>query len=566
MARAVADLAAGNGLLNRRGKVTRGVPADVPMRAVSGRIFAMIDAAGEIAELRARLAEREAELATARAELTGARILIEQYKAQLAKLRRMQFGRSSEKLDRQIAQLELMLEDLEEGEAARTAPSLNAENEAPERRKRERRQPVRRPLPEHLPREEIVHAPGDVCPGCGGTHFSKLGEDVTEVLEKIPARLKVIRHIRPKLSCRACETIIQAPSPDLPVEKGRPGPGLLANVVVSKYLDGLPLYRQSAILAREGIEIERATLADWVGHAAWWAAPLAALIGAHVMAAPVIHTDDTPIKVLAPGNGQTRLGRLWTYLVDERPWCGDRAPAAFYRFSPDRKGERPRDHLAGFSGVIQADAYKGYEALTRPLGLTPPGITHAACWAHARRHLYDEHEKTKSPIAEEALRRIGQLYEVEAAITGMTAEQRVAARQEHAVPILGDLKEWFEVQRRRLSSKTTLYKAIGYAVTRWDSLTLYVADGRIGIDNNPAERSLRGIALTRKNFLFLGSEAGGDRAAILYTVLETAKLGGLDPEAYLADVIDRMAKGHPINRLCELLPWNWGPTTARLAA
>ncbi len=536
------------------------------MVAFSGKIQPMIDAAEEIAELRARLAEREAELAMARAELTGARILIEQYKAQLAKLRRMRFGRSSEKLDRQIAQLELMLEDLEEGEAARTAPSLNAEGEVLERRKPERRQPVRRPLPEHLPREEIVLAAGDVCPGCGGTHFSKLGADVTEVLEKIPARLKVIRHIRPKFSCRACETIIQAPSPDLPVEKGRPGPGLLANVVVAKYLDGLPLYRQSAILAREGIEIERATLADWVGHAAWWVAPLAALIGAHVMAAPVIHTDDTPIKVLAPGNGQTKLGRLWTYLVDERPWCGDRAPAAFYRFSPDRKSERPRDHLAGFSGVIQADAYKGYEALTRPTGLAPPTIAHAACWAHARRHIYDEYEKTKSPIAEEALRRIGQLYEVEAAITGQTAEQRVAARREHAVPILKDLKEWFEAQRRRLSSKNTLYKAIGYAVTRWDQLTLYVADGRIGIDNNPAERSLRGIALTRKNFLFLGSEAGGDRAAILYTVLETAKLNGLDPEAYLADVIDRMAKGHPINRLSELLPWNWTRQAVKLAA
>jgi transposase len=240
----------------------------VPKGPISGRIFLMSDATLEIAELRARLAEREAELAAARAELTGARILIEQYKAQLAKLRRMQFGRSCEKLDHQIVQLELALEDLEEGEAARTAASPPPQSQTPDRPKRERRPPVRRPLSEHLPREEIVHAAGDVCPGCGGTHFSKLGEDVTEVLEKIPARLKVIRHIRPKFSCRACESIIQAPSPDLPIEKGRPGPGLIANVVVSKYLDGLPLYRQSAILAREGIEIERATLADWVGHAA----------------------------------------------------------------------------------------------------------------------------------------------------------------------------------------------------------------------------------------------------------------------------------------------------------
>lgn len=530
----------------------------------------MDGAAAEIAELRARLAESEAELAAARAELTGARILIEQYKAQLAKLRRMQFGRSSEKLDSQIVQLELKLEDLEEGEAARTAPSLTeGKGDAPERRKRDRRQPVRRPLPEHLPREEIIHAPGDVCPCCGGTQFSKLGEDVTEVLEKIPARLKVIRHIRPKVSCRACETILQARAPELPIEKGRPGPGLVASVVVAKYLDGLPLYRQSAILAREGIEIERQTLADWVGHAAWWVLSLAAMIGRHVLMAPVIHTDDTPIKVLAPGSGQTRTGRIWTYLVDERPWQGKHAPAAFYRYSPDRKTDRPKDHLAGFTGIIQADAYTGYEKLARssgPPGLAPPTITHAACWAHARRQLYDEFEKTKSPIAEEAIRRIGQLYEIEAAITGKTAEQRLVARQEHAVPILDDLKTWFETQGRRLSSKLTLTKAIRYSLTRWDALTLYTRDGRIGIDNNPTERSLRGIALTRKNFLFLGSDAGGERAAILYTVLESAKLNGLDPEAYLADVIDRMAKGHPINRLAELLPWNWSRQAARLAA
>jgi len=272
----------------------------------------MIDTAREIAQLRALLAEREAELASARAELTGAKLLIEQYKAQLAKLRRMQFGQSSEKLDAQIHQLELMLEDLEEGEATRTAPSLPPAADAPGRRPRDRRQPVRRPLPDHLPREEIVHSPGEVCPGCGGTHFSKLGEDVTEVLEKIPARLKVIRHVRPKLSCRSCETIIQAPSPDLPIEKGRPGSGLIANVVVGKYLDGLPLYRQSAILAREGIETERATLADWVGHAAWWVAPLAELIGAHVMAAPVIHA------------AVIELGYTFAQLIIEHAESGER--------------------------------------------------------------------------------------------------------------------------------------------------------------------------------------------------------------------------------------------------
>jgi transposase len=520
----------------------------------------MNDAAGEIAALHARLAERDAELAAARVALTGARLLIEQYKAQLAKLRRMQFGRSSEKLDAEIAQFELKLEGLEEGEGARIAAAQSSEQAKHPRR--ERRQPVRRPLPEHLPREEIVHAPGDICPGCGGTHFSKLGEDVTEVLEKIPARLKVIRHIRPKLSCRACETIIQAPSPDLPIEKGRPGPGLLANVVVSKYLDGLPLYRQSAILAREGIEIERATLADWVGHVAWWVMPIAQMIGTQVMDAPVIHTDDTPIEMLAPGNGQTKTARVWVYLVDERPWQGTRPSAAYYRFSPDRKGERPRDHLGAFRGVIQAAAFSGYEAMTRqsgPPGANAPPIGHAACIAHARRKLFDEFERTKSPIAEEALRRIGELYKIEAEISGLTQHQRLAARQQRAVPILAELKLWFEEQRRRLSSKNTLAKALQYSLNRWDALTLYTSDGRIGIDNNPAERALRGIALTRKNFLFLGSQTGGERAAVLYTVLQSARLNGLDPEAYLADVIDRLAKGHPVKQLAELLPWNWKP-------
>jgi len=526
------------------------------------------DPVQEIAELRALLTEREAELAEARAELTGARLRIEQYKAQLAQLRRMQFGRSSEKLDARIAQLELMLEDLEEGEAARPAP---AAQRVSDQLRRERRQPVRRPLPDHLPREEIVHDPGSVCPGCGGTRFSKLGADVTEILEKIPARLKVIRHIRPKLSCRCCERIMQASMPDLPIEKGRPGPGLVANVVVSKYLDGLPLYRQSAILAREGIEIERASLADWVGHAAWWVTPLAELIGTYVLAAPIIHTDDTPIAVLAPGNGKTRTGRLWTYVVDERPWRGGRASAAHYRFSPDRRGERPRDHLALFRGVIQADAFSGYQALTRPasasdrVGRGPP-LIHAACWAHARRKFYDVFESTKSPIAAEALKRIGELYKIEAEITGQSAETRRAARQNRAVPILDALRDWLTAQRRRLSSKNALAKAIQYALSRWEALTRYAGDGRLAIDNNVAERALRGIAITRKNFLFLGSDVGGERAAILYTVLESAKLNGLDPQTWLADVIDRMANGHPINRLSELLPWNWKPKIATLAA
>jgi hypothetical protein len=284
------------------------------------------------------------------------------------------------------------------------------------------------------------------------------------------------------------------------------------------------------------------------------------MIGTHVKTAPVIHTDDTPVPLLSPGLGRTRTGRLWVYLTDERSWQGPRTPAAWHRFSPDRKGERPREHLAGYEGTIQADAYGGYEALTRESaarGRNMPRIQHAACWAHARRKLFEEFERTKSPIAQEALRQIGEFYAIEAELNGEAAERRALVRREQSLPLLTELKRYLQEQRRRLSAKANLAKAINYALGRWEALCLYTTDGRIGIDNNPAERALRGIAITRKNFLFLGSEAGGDRAAIIYTVLETAKLNGLDPEAYLANIIDRMAKGHPAHRLNELLPWNW---------
>lgn len=505
----------------------------------------------------AEIAQLKAELAATRAKLSGARLLIDQLQAQLAVLKRLQFGRSSEKLEQQITQLELMLEDLEEGEAERIAPAAAASPRAAERR-----QPVRRPLPEHLPREEILHHPGDTCPCCAGTRLSKLGEDVTEVLERIPARLKVIRHIRPRLSCRDCETIIQLPAPDLPVEKGRPGPALIASVVTGKYIDGLPLYRQAGIIARDGVEIDRATLCDWVGRAAWWLAPVAEAIAAHVMAAPAIHTDDTPIGVLSPGRGKTKTGRFWTYVVDERPWAGARPPAALYRYSPDRKGERPASHLSAYDGVIQADAYSGYEALTRstsPPGANRPRIAHAACWAHARRKLYDEHERTRSPIAAEALRRIGKLYDIEREIAGRPHEERLAVRAERAVPKLDELRAWMAGERRRLSSKNSLAKALQYALTRFEALARYTTDGRLAIDNNVAERALRGIGVTRKNFLFLGSDRGGERAAVIYTALETARLNGCDPELWLAG-------GHSQRDLDQLLPWNWRPAPVKLAA
>ena len=499
------------------------------------------------------------ELAAARAQLGTAAVEIEHLRAQLAALRRQRYGQSSERLDGEIAQLELRLEDLEENEAehqaARPGTAL-PDPAAPAEPSRPRAKAVRRPLPEHLPRETVVHEPAMLC-GCGAAgKLACLGEDVTEVLEKIPARLKVIRHVRPRYACRVCEAVFQAPAPDLPIERGRPGPGLIAHVAVAKYCDGLPLFRQSVILAREGVEIDRVTLADWIGRATWWLAPLARLIGTTVMAQPVLHTDDTPIRTLAPGTGKTRLARFWVYAVDPRSHAGPGPPAAFYRYSADRKGERPREHLAGFAGVMHADAFAGYDALYRPEPGKTARIQHAACWAHARRKLFEVHEATKSPIAEEALRRIQALYLIEADIAGRPAADRQAERQARSKPLLDDLKTWMEAQRRSASGKTALGRALQYALGRWEALTRYADDGRLAIDNNLAERLLRGIAVTRKNFLFLGSDTGGDRAAILYTLIETAKLNGLNPEAYLAHAIDRLARGHLASRLSELLPWN----------
>jgi transposase len=515
-----------------------------------------------LAERDAAIAERDAALIERDAALLNARLEIEKLKIQLAALRRDRYGKSSERLAAEIGQLEMLIGDLEEDQAEREAAAERARR-AKGQPDKPRRPALRRPLPEHLPRETVVHEPILAC-RCGCTdpaRLTRLGEDVTEVLEKVPARLKVIRHIRPRYACRACEVVLQAPVPDLPIERGRPGPGLLAHILVSKYLDGLPLYRLSGILAREGVEIERQTLADWVGHGAWWLRLLSEAIGAYALAQSVIWTDDTPIAVLAPGRGRTRQARFWVYAFDPRPWGGPEGghgpPAAFYCYSPDRKGERPQGHLAGFAGWLQADAYAGYDALTLPRGNKPPRISHVACWAHARRRLFEVFEATKSPIAEEALRQIQALYAVEAAIHGQSPERRRQEREAQSKPLLEAPHAGMLAQRRRLSGKSTLGKALQYALSRWDALARYLEDGRLSIDNNLAERQLRGIALTRKNYLFVGSDAGGQRAAIIYTVAETAKLNGLHPEAYIAAILDRLARGHPASRIDELLPWNF---------
>jgi transposase len=388
-------------------------------------------ASDDVEALKARLAEREAEIALMRAELMSKDAVIERLKFQLAVARRAQFGRSSEKLDREIEQLELQLEDLETAAAA-AAPIAASLQDI------ERNRPTRKPLPEHLPRKEIVHEVPRDCPKCGGK-LSKLGEDATEILDYAPARFRVIRHVRPKFSCRSCEAIAQAAAPSLPIERGRPGSGLLAHVLVSKYCDHLPLYRQSEIFAREGVEIERSTLADWVGRAAALMAPLVEALRREVLFGPVLHGDDTPVPVLAPGNGKTREGRFWVYVRDERPHGGERPPGVAYFYSPDRKGERPRTHLKDFSGVLHADGYAGFNKLYED-----GRIREAACWAHVRRKFFDVAKALNSPLAREALDKIGALYGIEEDIRGQSPEQRTAARRARASPLLDDMRAWFD--------------------------------------------------------------------------------------------------------------------------
>ena len=477
---------------------------------------------------------------------------IAQLEARIAKLKRLQFGQSSEKIAREIEQLELELDELQEDQGVRATERPAAVQALIEK-------PARRPLPDHLPRQEEVHEPSCTCPNCGGA-MRRLGEDVTEVLEFVPASFMVIRHVRPKLTCRTCETIVQAPMPSLPIERGRPRPGLLAHVLVAKYADHLPLYRQSGIYAREGVDLERSTLADWVGRSAALLDPLVAALRKEVMASDVLHGDDTPVPVLAPGLGKTKTGRLWAYVRDERPHGGQRPPAAAYFYSPDRKGEHPQRNLKTFKGILHADGYAGFNAIFDG-GL----VTEAACWAHVRRKFFDVHAANGSPIAREALDRIGTLYGIEANIRGKPPDDRQRCREEKSLPLLAGLKAWLDATLPKLSGKSDLAKAMRYTMSRWDALTRYLHDGRIAIDNNAAERSIRGIALGRKNYLFAGSDAGGERAAAIYSLIETAKLNGLDPEAYLRHVLTRIAD-HPINRVAELLPWNYAANPSQAQA
>jgi transposase len=410
--------------------------------------------------------------------------------------------------------------------------------------------PFRRPLPEHLPREIHTHMPDhEACPDCGG-RLRVLGEDVAEMLERVQACFKVIRHVRPKLSCDACDRIVQAPAPSRPIDRGLAGPGLLAHVLVSKYADHLPLYRQSEIYAREGLDLDRSTLAGWVGATSELLAPLVEAIRAHVMSASKLHADDTPVPVLAPGNGKTKIGRLWTYVRDDRLSGDTTAPAVWFAYSPDRKGENPGQHLKHYKGALQADAFAGFQQLYE--GGT---IHEVACWAHARRKFHEIHIAHASPTTAEAIERIAALYAIEAEIRGSTPEIRRSIRKARAKPLLDSMRTWMENTLAKLSRKSDTAAAIRYASSRWQALTRYVDDGKLEIDNNVAERALRVVALGRKNYLFCGSNAGGERAAAIYSLLGSAKLNGLDPELYLQQVLERIAD-HPIRSIADLLPWN----------
>jgi transposase len=483
---------------------------------------------------------------------------IEHLQLLLAKLHRMQFGRKSEKLERQIEQLELRLEELEshrseqECNAAEPAPVIASSTPAAVK-------PTRRALPDHLPRQTRRHEPKEtVCPQCQG-ELRKLGEDVSEMLEYVPASFVVIRHVRTKLSCTKCDCIVQAEAPSRPIERGVAGPGLLAHVLVSKYCDHQPLYRQSEMYARQDVELERSTLADWVGSTSRLLEPLVETLRRYVMAAGKLHADDTPVPVLAPGNGKTKTGRLWTYVRDDRPAGDTASPAVWFAYSPDRKGEHPERHLEKFRGTLQADAYAGFNQLYES-----GRIEQAACWAHVRRKFYDLEQAHASPVAREALVRIGALYRIEEMIRGKLPDERRAVRLMQSKPLLDSLRQWFEATLSKLSRKSETTVAIRYALSRWDALTRYIEDGHIEIDNNAAERSLRGVALGRKNYLFAGSDTGGERAAVIYSLIGSAKLNGLDPEAYLREVLTRIAD-HPINRIEELLPWSISSTPAEVS-
>jgi len=514
----------------------------------------------------------EAEAANARADLSSREALIAHLKLEIEKLRRSLYGTRSERKARLLEQMELQLEDLE---AAATEDELKAQKTGQTRdvASSVRRRPSRKPFPEHLPRERVVIAAPQTCPCCGSTKLSKLGEDITETLEVIPRQWKVVQTVREKFSCRDCEKITQPPAPFHVTPRGFAGPNLLAMVLFEKFGQHQPLNRQSERYAREGIDLSVSTLADQVGACTSVLQPLYELIEAHVLGAERLHGDDTTVPILA--KVKTVTGHIWTYVRDDRPFGGRAPPAALYYASRNRRQEHPERHLRGFTGILQADAYSGYNALYDPLR-APGAITPALCWSHARRQFFEladiaanarrgKKASAISPIALEAVKRIDALFDIERAINGSSIEERLRVREEQSRPLVGALETWLREERSRLSRAASVAKPIDYLLRRWDRFTPFLADGRICLTNNAAERALRGFALGRKSWLFAGSERGAERAAAMTTLIATAKLNEVDPLAWLADVLARIA-GMPQSRLAELLPWEWKKLNRRAVA
>lgn len=518
-----------------------------------------------IAERAARI-EAQALAANATANMSSAEALVAHLKLVIEKMRRELYGSRSEHGRKLLDQMEFELEDLEASAAQDEIAAEMAGRAAGGTTlvpAHARAKPVRKAFPEHLPRERVVVPGPTACACCGSSKLAKLGEDITETLEVIPRQWKVIQTVREKFSCRACEKIAQAPAPFHAIARGRAGANLLAMILHAKFALHQPLNRQSETYAREGIDLPLSTLADNVGACAAVLSPLADLIRAHVLAGSRIHGDDTPVPLLA--KRKTITARLWTYVRDDKPFGGPDPPAAVFFFSNDRSGEHPEGHLAGYNGILQADAYAGFNGLYEP-GRAGGAVSEAACWAHARRKFFvlaDIASKARgkkpivvSPIALEAVKKIDAIFEKEREINGQAAERRLAVRQEHVTPLVKEFEIWLRAERARLSRHAEVAKAMDYMLKRWAAFTRLLDDGRICLSNNAAERALRGIALGRKAWLFAGSQRGGERAAIMYTLIQTAKLNDVDPRAWLADVLARIADTSQL-RLDELLPWNW---------
>jgi transposase len=506
----------------------------------------------DIDALKAALLAERAARRELQARVAGAEAMIAHLKLLIARHNRDRYDSSAERGRKILDQLEMQLEELETDAAEAEAQAPPPEPEGTAGRAFTRARPVRAPLPTHLPRERVVLPAPMACPCCGG-RLAKLGETITETLECIPRTYKVIQTVREKFSCRACEAITQPPAPFHPIARGRAGANLLAAIVYGKFGEHQPLNRQSEGFAREGIELGVSTLADWMGACTAALSPLVTLIRAHVLAGERLHGDDTTVPVLA--SPKTVTGRLWAYVRDDRPFGGGAAPAVIFAYSRDRGGTHPCRHLAGYAGILQADAYAGFNDLYDP-ARKPGPITEAACWAHGRRKLFVLADIAKAPLAVEAVRRIDAIFAIERDLNGLPAAQRLAARQVRVAPLVASLEGWMRGERSRLSRHADVAKAMDYMLKRWAAFTRFLEDGRICLTNNAAERELRGVALGRRAWLFAGSDRGGERAAAMYSLIATAKLNGIDPRAWLADVLARIAD-HPASRLHELLPWHW---------